>query len=125
MEGPQVTLPKEVNVSKKEGPDFLLYYFTGPRKQVLFAYVGFAPSFPDGIPKSVKPRKGEINSMEETTYSWKRNKTQFFRETLIKTGRHDFAEYVHFSYSRLNASEAKVSDAIIASTLRSAQKPQP
>lgn len=53
-EAPRVLLPPIVTVTKKPGPSFHDFYFTsadherdgtGKKRQVFFAYVGFAPTF--------------------------------------------------------------------------------
>lgn len=132
LEGPQVLLPPLVRATKKAGPDFYLFYFivgedrsSSPQKtrQVLFAYVGFAPSFPRDSPESVRETPGQINGKPTRTLTWKDSKGKLRREVLWKTGRSDFVRQVHFIYSGLTEADAKLADSIIATVRSSSSLP--
>ena len=122
----QVLLPKAVTVSTRQGPDFTLYYFlTGKadkERQVLFAYVGYAPSFPpDGVPRGIKEQPSKINGKPARMLKWKDKEGKAFCEILVNTGISlapgTVSLKVHFSYGGLTEAEAKAAEGIIA-TLR-------
>ena len=130
--GPQVLVPKNITVTRQMKADFFLYYFTVPvteaemkaddasadNKQILFAYLGYHPSFAEEIPKGVKEKQSKINEMPARTFAWK-NAGRFYRETLVDTGRNlepgTITDKVHFSYRGLTSADAKIADTIIAS----------
>ena len=123
MEGPQVLLPAGVTGQKNNGPDFVTYTFKQGGRQVLFAYVGFAPEFPQSAPKGVQPYKAPVNGLAATTCLWADKQGAACRETLVKTGRTDFAKVIHFAYNGLSPAEAQAANAVIASTRPAAPKP--
>jgi hypothetical protein len=122
MGGVTVTLPPGVKAEKRRGPDFDLFYFAtgvkdakGKPRQILFAYIGFAPSFPNTAPKGTPQMKEMANGYSARTCRWKTKGGGVCCEALVSTGRTDWAKYVHFVYTDLTAAEAKAAEEIIAS----------
>lgn len=124
LEGVTLQLPKGVTTKKTDRADFVLYYFTRKDHQILFAYVGGHPSFPLNAPKDTREQKGKVNGMTTRTVLWRGPKGGSNRETLVATGREDFARYVHFVYSELTDAEVKEVDAMIASAKVTPPKPR-
>jgi hypothetical protein len=63
--GVQLGLPPDVRTEEKTGPDFFLYYFLEKEKsQILFAYFGFAPSFPNAAPSAIASLSPPIRAGE-------------------------------------------------------------
>jgi hypothetical protein len=130
MGGVIVTLPTGVKVEKRRGPDFDLFYFTtaekdakGKPRQILFAYIGFAPGFPNAAPKGTPETKETINGYTTRSCRWKSKEGTTCRESLVSTGRNDWAKYVHFIYTDLTPAEAKTADEIIATVHTVPAKP--
>lgn len=122
MGGATVALPPGVKAEKRRGPDFDLFYFTmagkdakGKPRQILFAYIGFAPSFPNAAPKGTPQMKEMANGYSARTCRWKTKNGRLCCEALVGTGRTDWAKYVHFVYTDLTAAEEKTAEEIIAS----------
>ncbi len=124
MDAVQVSLPKGVSAEKRNGPDFFLYYFTtsdaaNKKRQILFAYLGYYPSFPKEIPKGIKEQRSKVNGRPARTFSWKDGDGKLCRESLIDSGVSPIPDAkitykVHFAYAGLTPEEAKLADGIIA-----------
>jgi hypothetical protein len=135
LEGPRVTVPDAVTVKKQRGPDFYLFYFvSGPpnekerQRQVLFAYVGWYPSFPsEDAPKKVKESSEHVGRAPSRSLRWQDSKGQHNRDILVRLppAHSTTPQYVHFAYRGLSDTDRKTADAIVASTLPpKPQKPE-
>ena len=113
--GVSLDLPTGVTATERSGPDFLLYYFTEKKHQVLFAYFGFAPSFPNAAPKNAEVVTETVGGFSAQSVRWLESDGGHSRESLVRVSNKGGLQFVHFIYTGLNANDSKRVDAIIAS----------
>jgi hypothetical protein len=116
--GVSLDLPVGVETVETKGPDFFLYYFVENReRQVLFAYLGTAPSFPNSAPRGLETITESIGGFSTKSIRWPDINGGYCRESLVDLGGVGWPRFIHFAYAGLSEEASKKSDAIIA-TLR-------
>ena len=114
--GVQLDLPPDVTTEEKRGPDFFLYYFLEKEKsQILFAYFGFAPSFPNAAPPDLAVVTETVCGFSTKSIRWRDSNGRYCRESLVRVGEEGWLQFVHFIYTGLAAEAAKRADSIIGS----------
>jgi hypothetical protein len=114
--GVNLDLPPDVRAEEKTGPDFFLYYFLEKEKgQILFAYFGFAPSFPNAAPPNSAVVTETIGGFPTKSIKWRNPDGRFCRESLVQVSEKGWLQFVHFIYSGLSDEASKRADSIIAS----------
>ena len=114
--GDQLGLPPDVRTEEKTGPDFFLYYFLEQEKsQILFAYFGFAPSFPNAAPPDSAVVTETVGGFPTKSIKWRDADGRFCRESLVQVSEKGWLQFVHFIYTGLAAEAAKRADSIIGS----------
>jgi hypothetical protein len=114
--GVNLDLPPDVRTEEKTGPDFFLYYFLEKEKsQILFAYFGFAPSFPNAAPPDLAVVTETVGGFPTKSIKWRDADGRFCRESLVQVSKEGWLQFVHFIYTGLAAEAAKRADSIIGS----------
>ena len=121
-----VQLPDGIAVKKSEMVDFDTYEFsrTADGTELLGAYAGNAPDFPQSVPSNANEGIKRINGLRATSYRWTDAAGRFHAVLLIELaprGIVRFPLYVHYWYHDLTGPDAALSDGIIESTVATPQ----
>ena len=85
------------------------------KSQILFAYFGFAPSFPNAAPPNSAVATETVGGFSTKSIRWRDPDGRSCRESLVQVGKEGWLQFVHFIYTGLGDEAAKRADSIIAS----------
>lgn len=112
-----IQIDPQIQVSKKSPvEDFELYTFMYDGREILHAYAGNHPSFGKEAPQSAKEARSALRNLQVRRLDWRDTSQSECAEVLMSFGADHLPAYLHYSYSGLSASDARIANQIISST---------
>jgi hypothetical protein len=117
--GFKVSIPGNIRVEKTSPvEDFDIFrFFNKEGKQILGAYAGNAPQFPDRVPEDVKLQEGILGGNPLKSAEWT-DKDGFRGEFLVRLAPGiPFPVFIHLWYLELNPAERNIAKEILKTFL--------